>query len=311
MIPDAGAVGKVEAGPRHDPGPDEGMRMATRTKAVFLDVDGTLVDPAGRVPASAARAVRGARGAGHRVFLCTGRSLAELWPALLGIGFDGLIAAAGAYVEAGGEVLAHRFLPEGDLRRVVDFFDRRGTDFYLQANDGIYASRATRDHLRRMLLETVPDAGERAALEDGLFAFVNAINVDDDPFATDITKVIFLRADVTVDEVRTRFAGAFDVVPTSVAALGPNTGEMTIAGLTKASGIEILTAHLGIDRDDTLAIGDGYNDVEMLQHVAVGIAMGNAPREIREVADEVTASADEDGIALAFRRHGLLAAPPR
>ena len=59
------------------------------TKAVFLDVDGTLVNEGGLVPESAQRAVREARANGHRVFLCTGRSPAELWPQIRDIGFDG------------------------------------------------------------------------------------------------------------------------------------------------------------------------------------------------------------------------------
>ncbi|HET9127699.1 MAG TPA: HAD hydrolase family protein, partial [Propionibacteriaceae bacterium] len=70
-------------------------------RSVFLDVDGTLVDETGQIPESARGAVREARANGHRVFLCTGRSLAELWPEILDIGFDGLVAAAGAYVEVG------------------------------------------------------------------------------------------------------------------------------------------------------------------------------------------------------------------
>ena len=71
-------------------------------RAVFLDVDGTLVDYSGRIPASARHAVRAARANGHLVFLCTGRSRSELWPAVTDIGFDGLVGGAGAYVEVGG-----------------------------------------------------------------------------------------------------------------------------------------------------------------------------------------------------------------
>ena len=68
-------------------------------RAVFLDVDGTLVDYSGRIPASARHAVRAARANGHLVFLCTGRSRSELWPDVTDIGFDGLVGGAGAYVE--------------------------------------------------------------------------------------------------------------------------------------------------------------------------------------------------------------------
>src|SRR5512141_955221 len=85
------------------------------TKAVFLDVDGTLVNDRGLVPDSARQAVREARANGHRVFLCTGRSPAELWPELTDIGVDGLIAASGAFVEVGVEVLLHRCLTRSEV----------------------------------------------------------------------------------------------------------------------------------------------------------------------------------------------------
>jgi hydroxymethylpyrimidine pyrophosphatase-like HAD family hydrolase len=62
-----------------------------------------------------------------------------------------------------------------------------------------------------------------------------------------------------------------------------------------------------MDRADTIAIGDSYNDLEMLHHAAVGIAMGDAPQAVKDVADEVTASTVEDGVRLAFVRHGLVA----
>lgn len=279
--------------------------MAHR-KAVFLDVDGTLVNDYGQVPDSAREAVREARSNGHQVFLCTGRSLAELWSEIVDIGFDGLIAGAGAYVQTGGEVLVHRYLSDLDLRHVMDFFGTRGVDVYFQANDGIYGTRRLRAHLRQLLCGSVTDEDVLAELERGLFGFINAIKVDADPFATRITKAIYIDSTVTLDDVRAEFAGTFEVIPSSVPFFGPNSGEMMLPGVHKATGIEVLIEHLGIDRADTLAIGDSYNDLEMLAHVAIGIAMGNAPEPVRAVANEVTAGVDGDGIRLAFLRHGLI-----
>ena len=74
----------------------------------------------------------------------------------------------------------------------------------------------------------------------------------------------------------------------------------------KASGIEQVTEHLGIARRDTLAIGDSDNDLEMLRHAGVGIAMGNARQHVREAADEVTSPPEEGGVHEAFVRHGLI-----
>ena len=72
-------------------------------KLIFLDVDGTLVDYENRIPASAVEAIRKARSLGHRVYICTGRSRAEVYAPLWDIGLDGMIGGNGAYVEDHGQ----------------------------------------------------------------------------------------------------------------------------------------------------------------------------------------------------------------
>ncbi len=69
-------------------------------------------------------------------------------------------------------------------------------------------------------------------------------------------------------------------------------------GISKASGLAEVADRLGIDRSDVLAIGDGRNDIEMLEWAGRGVAMGQAPDEVKEIADAVTASVNEDGCAL-------------
>ena len=69
------------------------------------------------------------------------------------------------------------------------------------------------------------------------------------------------------------------------------------ASNSKAVGIEVLCQHYGIERSETMAFGDGCNDIEMLQYCAIGVAMGNACRELLEIADHVTEDCDHDGVA--------------
>lgn len=76
-------------------------------KAIFVDIDGTLVNDNGIIPESARYAIQAARKKGHLVFICTGRSIAEIFPDILEVGFDGIIGAAGGYIELGNEVLLH------------------------------------------------------------------------------------------------------------------------------------------------------------------------------------------------------------
>lgn len=75
-------------------------------KTIFLDIDGTLMDFWGQLPESAEFALKKAKEKGHRLVLCTGRTKAEIYPKLLNMNFDGIIAAAGAYVECDGQELS-------------------------------------------------------------------------------------------------------------------------------------------------------------------------------------------------------------
>ncbi len=275
-------------------------------KAIFLDVDGTLIDDYGQVPDSAVRAVREARRNGHLVFLCTGRSMVELPPGVLDVGFDGFVVASGAYVQVGSDVLLHERLTPQALRHVADYFDAHGGGYYFQANDGVYASPQARDLLGRIVAAHVAADPAFAEVEHGLSTYVDSIIVDSDPYAMPITKVIYFDASPTLDEIRAEFTD-FEVLPSSITVFGASAGEMTIPGVHKASGIDVLLDHLDIDLVETIAIGDSYNDLEMLEHVAVGIAMGDAPQAVKDVADDVTTSTTEDGVRLAFLRQGLIA----
>jgi Cof subfamily protein (haloacid dehalogenase superfamily) len=275
-------------------------------RAVFLDVDGTLVNERGEIPDSARVAVRAARANGHMVFLCTGRSLVSLWPEILGIGIDGLIAAAGGYVETGGEVLVHHHVPTDQVRRVADYFGAHGVDYMLESNDGLFGSPGVQARLRRVILGAVTDEEIRAELERGVMGFIDSVSEVSDPTTLHVNKVSFLGSDLTLDEIRAELGDAFDVIPATVPLFGPSSGELSLRGVHKAAGIQVLLDHLGIPRGRTVAFGDGFNDVEMLQFVQVGVAMANAPAEVRAHADVVTGTPDQDGIQAGFAALGLI-----
>lgn len=277
-----------------------------RRRAIFLDIDGTLVDDHAVVPDSAREAVRRARANGHLVFLCTGRSMAEVFDGILDVGFDGVIAAAGGYVEVGGEVLLHQTIPVEQVRRVTAFFRDHGTEYLLEANAGLFGSDGFVTRVRELVLGGVTDEDVLAQLERAVGPFLDTVQVPADPTRTDINKIAFLHSPVTLDEVRAALGDSFTVIPGTVPLFGPNSGELSLPGVHKATAIAALLEDLGMDVADTIAYGDGHNDLEMLQHVAVGVAMGNAVPELKAVADEITADVDEDGLLLSFRAHLLI-----
>jgi hydroxymethylpyrimidine pyrophosphatase-like HAD family hydrolase len=73
-------------------------------------------------------------------------------------------------------------------------------------------------------------------------------------------------------------------------------------GSTKAAGIEVLGKHLGIKREEIISIGDELNDLDMIEYAGLGVAMGNAREEVKNKADFITKSNEEDGVAYVFEK---------
>ncbi len=278
------------------------------SKAVFVDVDGTLINHLGLIPESAREAVQEARANGHRVFLATGRAMAELWDELHEIGFDGVITGAGAHVEVRGEVLTSTNMTPDQVTRVVDYFEAHGVEYVLESHHGVIGSPGAADALREGFGSALTDEELLAQAEGGYNGFLEMMQVGADPLSMPIHKVCFFSAPVSLDQITSAFDGEFVIVPSSIEAFGPNSGELAPAGIHKAIGLDLICAHLGIDRADTVAIGDGMNDLEMLAHAGIGIAMGGAPQAVRDAADAVTGTPDEHGIRDAFLRFSLIEA---
>lgn len=83
-------------------------------------------------------------------------------------------------------------------------------------------------------------------------------------------------------------------------------GDLGVKGITKAHAIDRLLAHLGANRQDTVAFGDATVDIPMLEYCAVGVAMGNGSEDIKAMAGIVAGDVEEDGLARAFERLGLM-----
>ena len=130
-------------------------------KIVFLDVDGTLVDYHNRIPESAVIAIRKARENGHKVFVCTGRSRAEMQPELWEIGLDGMIGGNGSYVEYDNQVIMHQMLSEEDSKAIVDWLHERGLEFYLESNNGLFASENFKEAARPVMRQYALQKGKQ------------------------------------------------------------------------------------------------------------------------------------------------------
>ncbi|MBT2534821.1 HAD-IIB family hydrolase [Arthrobacter sp. ISL-69] len=278
------------------------MSTTGTVRAVFLDVDGTYADY-GVVPEGHVRAVQAARQAGHRVFLCTGRPVSMLPPSILAAGFDGLVASAGAYAEVAGTVLVDRRFPADLAARTVRALDAHDAVYVLEAQEALHVPPAALERLRAILdahFEQAPEGPVGSS--DILRAVRTTSNRADVPFA----KVSVFDSPVAMESLVGEIGGDIAVVANSVADEGRHAGELYQRGISKADGVAAVAAHLGIAQADTIAVGDGANDLEMIAYAGVGIAIEGSLPELVALADRTAAPPRQEGLVAAFAELGLI-----
>lgn len=269
-------------------------------KIIFLDVDGTLVDYENRIPTSAVEAIRKARANGHRVYICTGRSKAEVYQELWDIGLDGMIGGNGSYIEDHGQVVLHRMITGEQCRQIVDWLHERKLEFYLESNNGLFAS----EKFEEKALPAIQKYSKTKGAKDAEQLTVRSVFPDmifgGNLYRDDLNKVSFLLSDYQ------DYLDAKAAFPDLQAGTWGGKGEEALFGdlglnnITKSSAIKKLLEYLHVDLKDTIAFGDAKIDIPMLECCAIGVAMGNGGPEILAAADYITDNVEKDGLKKAF-----------
>ena len=278
------------------------------SKLIFLDVDGTLVDYHNRIPESAIKAICQARKNGHLVYVCTGRSKAEMQPELWEIGLDGMIGGNGSYVEHHGQVLMHQLISKEDAAKIVDWLTQRHLAFYLESNNGLFASPDFRERARETLKTYAIQKGQSEESVAGKEPedFLHGLQYGGELYRDDLNKVSF------VLESYQDHLDSKEAFPQLEAHTWGGRGETALFGdlgvkdINKAHAIDVLLEHLGAERSETIAFGDAKIDIPMLEYCEVGVAMGNGGPEILAMADLITDDVEADGLYKAFEKLGLL-----
>ena len=268
-------------------------------KAVFIDFDGTYADR-GRVPAVHVEAVRRARENGHRLLLCTGRPKSLVPHRVLDSVFDGLVGAAGGYVEIGGTILADTRFPKDLAAQVVTVLTSYDVAFILEAPEAVYGPVGIKERMRDILGRTLGSVSQ-----DGVNDILKPLRDSHDLSAHPFGKVTIFSSPVPVDELARMIGQLVGALPNSVTGLSGHAGEIYLRGVNKAVGITVAAAHLGVSRSDIIGVGDGYNDLEMLAHAGTAVVVEGAPPELLALADHIIAPPDRAGLVRGFAELGL------
>lgn len=267
-----------------------------RRKYLFFDVDGTLLPFGSPLPESAKAVLFRAKARGHKLFLSTGRSKAEVDPGLFVIPFDGGVYAGGASVEAEGKLIYNLFFSKEEVDYLYNLALERGWVLIVQGSSGSYLTREGNEFLQSAFIKYI-----------GKPLVINGLNIlPEYPRLNDITKLNFMTRDFDVEQVRKLLSPSFDVIDNSMGVPASFCGEIVKKGCSKARGLFAILSHYGANAEDCIAFGDGANDVEIIESAGIGVAMGNASASLKAKADFITKDADSDGIEYALEQLGVV-----
>ena len=272
-------------------------------KFAFLDLDGTIIDHNQVISPKVKDAITTATANGHKVFIATGRSYPELYPFLFSLPFSGLITANGAYVELGDEVLHDHSLDQAAITEWTDYFRRSGATWIWQGKDHFYPSETFLDFFR------LSGKSDRAATGDWSAYLEQITPYLASGIPTSAGKCMFYLSPETpssFEEAHRLFGDRYMVIPGSVDVRVGEVVELGVKGVNKGSAMREVLHHFGTGSAQALAIGDSANDYEMVREAGIGVCLAGGAEELSKIADWVAPPIEEDGVASAFARFGLL-----
>lgn len=254
-------------------------------KTIFFDIDGTLYDEDKQVPASTKEAIAELKRRGHNVAIATGRAAYMFGDLREELGIDSFVSLNGQYVVFEGKVIYRNPLDTPSLQEITLFAEKNDHPVaYIDALD-MKVNVAEHEYIQTSvgsLKLAFPTHDAAYYLQNEIYqAMIFCPPESQAMYAESYPELKFVRWHPV----------CMDVLP---------------GNGSKAHGIAQMMKHLGVEKDDIYAFGDGLNDIEMLGFVGHGIAMGNAEDEVKAVAPYVTRHVGDNGILEGLKLVGLL-----
>lgn len=251
-------------------------------KIVFFDLDGTLISHASNsVPDSTRLALKKLEENGHLVVIATGRVPALFYGVEKDLGISSFVAANGRIVEHKGEIIYCKAIEKDVVKKLATMAYESKIDIGFESyQDYVLHSRFT--ELPNLFSDIFhleyPKIHHNYHLDHDVYQMVMFYNKDDyKKFSVDFPSLNF------------SYSNQYGL-------------DINEKGGLKEIGVKELLKHLGLKKEHAIAVGDGFNDISMIEYCGLGIAMGNAAQEVKDKADMIADSVDNDGIYKVFEK---------
>ena len=257
-------------------------------KLLALDLDDTLLNEKYAITHRNRAAIQKAVDRGVMITIATGRMFRSALPYAQSLEIDlPLITYHGALIKkaASGEVLRHRSIPFQLAQDMLEFGEEKKIHFNLYLDDQLYVREENENSAYYQSIASIP-LQEVGRLPD----FLKQQNIEPTKLTIINKNHDYLNA--IQEELRQVFSTELSILQSR-----PHFLEITHRKATKGQALKFLAEQEGIDREAVVAVGDSYNDVDMLQFAGLGVAVANAPEDVKKSADLVARANTEDGVA--------------
>ncbi|HFH9310513.1 TPA: HAD-IIB family hydrolase [Streptococcus agalactiae] len=276
-------------------------------KAVFFDIDGTLLNDRKNVQKSTIKAIRNLKDQGILVGLATGRGPSFVQPFLENLGLDFAVTYNGQYIYSRSEIIYTNQLSKTTVYRLIRYAGARRREISLGTASGLLGSGIIglgTSRLGQIVSSLVPRKWAKA-IERSFKHFIRRIKPQNiDSLMVILREPIYQVVLVATEGESERIQKQFPRV--KLTRSSPYSMDVISEGQSKVKGIERVGQCYGFDLSEVIAFGDSDNDIEMLSQVGIGVAMGNASQQVKENARYTTADNNDDGISRALAHYGLI-----
>ncbi|MFL4356041.1 Cof-type HAD-IIB family hydrolase [Streptococcus uberis] len=276
-------------------------------KAVFFDIDGTLLNDRKNVQKTTQKAIQSLKKQGILVGLATGRGPAFVQPFLENFGLDFAVTYNGQYILTRDKILYQNQLPKSLIYKVIRYASDKKKEVSLGTASGLAGSRiidmgtssfgqVVSSIVPKSMVTTVEGSFKHLIRRVKPQSFNNLVTIMREP----IYQIVMVASAEETQEIKDKFPHI------KITRSSPYSIDLISVGQSKIKGIERLGTMFGFELSEVMAFGDSDNDIEMLRGVGVGVAMGNADELLKADAHFITASNNNGGISKALAHYGLI-----